>query len=156
MNKFIRPLINYCLLAVSSAACISTPLTGADTGSAITITISGITAIKGNLRVGLYLPEDDFLKEKGLKGITLPHTAKVQDIHFDHIPNGVYAIAVYQDINKNNRLDKNQLGIPLEPFGFSNNPPIGFGPPSFEQCRFEVTGNKVVQIEMRNLFRTKM
>ncbi len=31
-----------------------------------------------------------------------------------------YVISMYQDINGNGKLDSNFLGIPREPFGFSN------------------------------------
>lgn len=33
---------------------------------------------------------------------------------------GGYVISMYQDSNGNGRLDSNFLGIPREPFGFSN------------------------------------
>jgi uncharacterized protein (DUF2141 family) len=39
---------------------------------------------------------------------------------FTQVPPGTYAIAVFQDINGNRRLDRTPLGLPLEPYGFSN------------------------------------
>jgi uncharacterized protein (DUF2141 family) len=36
------------------------------------------------------------------------------------LPAGEYVISMYQDINGNAKLDSNFLGIPREPFGFSN------------------------------------
>lgn len=36
------------------------------------------------------------------------------------LPGGEYALVVYQDDNGNGRLDKNFIGIPREPLGFSN------------------------------------
>ena len=53
---------------------------------------------------------------------------------------GVYAIAIYHDKNANRRFDKNFLGLPSEPYGISNNPPINFGPPSLEESAFKVNG----------------
>jgi uncharacterized protein (DUF2141 family) len=38
---------------------------------------------------------------------------------FADVPAGTYAIAVFQDLNGNGRLDRTPLGLPLEPYGFS-------------------------------------
>ncbi|XZE18038.1 DUF2141 domain-containing protein [Pirellulaceae bacterium SH449] len=43
------------------------------------------------------------------------------------------AIAIYQDSNSNEKLDKNTFGIPQELYGFSNNPKRGFGPPKYAE-----------------------
>lgn len=53
------------------------------------------------------------------------------------VPPGDYAIALFHDENGNGRLDK--VGpLPIEGFGFSGNPRLRFGPPSFAQARFTV------------------
>ncbi|MBX7200441.1 MAG: DUF2141 domain-containing protein [Rhodospirillaceae bacterium] len=61
---------------------------------------------------------------------------------------GTYAIAIYHDKNANRHFDKNFLGLPSEPYGISNNPPINFGPPSLEESAFKVEG-KLVPITIR-------
>ena len=53
---------------------------------------------------------------------------------FKDIPFGIYAVAIYHDINSNGKLDRNSLGIPTEGYAFSNNRFGIFGrPPGFEQ-----------------------
>jgi uncharacterized protein (DUF2141 family) len=52
------------------------------------------------------------------------------------VPLGKCAVAVYQDINENNQLDQNFLGISKEPIGFGNNHKP-FGKPSFESALIE-------------------
>jgi uncharacterized protein (DUF2141 family) len=52
---------------------------------------------------------------------------------------GAYALSVIHDENQNGRLDT-FAGIPREGFGFSRNPTIRFGPPRFDQVRFELGG----------------
>lgn len=58
---------------------------------------------------------------------------------------GVYAIASIHDENSNKELDKNFFGIPIEGLGTSNNPKIRFGPPSFNDAKFNFnkSGQKV-------------
>ena len=65
---------------------------------------------------------------------------------------GTYALAVIHDENSNGRLDK-FMGIPREGFGFSRNPRIRMGPPSFEEVRFEIAaGGSVRQgVQMKYL-----
>ena len=50
------------------------------------------------------------------------------------LPDGPLALSVFQDANANGRLDMNAIGIPTEPYGFSNNAAGNFGPPKFEQA----------------------
>ena len=54
---------------------------------------------------------------------------------FSGLPAGSYALSAFHDENGNGRLDT-FAGIPREGFGFSRNPGIRFGPPSFAQARF--------------------
>lgn len=51
---------------------------------------------------------------------------------------GVYALALYHDENGNRHFDRSGLGIPVEGFGFSNNPPTIAGLPSFRSVRLNV------------------
>jgi uncharacterized protein (DUF2141 family) len=69
-------------------------------------------------------------------------SSNVSDAVFGDIPPGTYALAVYQDINNNKKLDVNMFGYPTEPFGFSNNIRPKFKAPSFEACKFEYSANK--------------
>lgn len=59
-------------------------------------------------------------------------------LKFDNLPSGTYALAVIHDENGNGKLDT-VMGIPREGFGFSRNPAIRFGPPSFKSARVAIT-----------------
>lgn len=51
---------------------------------------------------------------------------------------GTYALKAFQDLDGDEKIDTNLVGYPTEPFGFSNNAPVRFGPPSFERASFPV------------------
>jgi uncharacterized protein (DUF2141 family) len=71
---------------------------------------------------------------------------------FTNLPLGNYAIAAIHDSNSDGKLNTNALGLPSEGFGFSNNPPLRYGPASFSDSQVFVSGTKtVVQIQMRYL-----
>jgi uncharacterized protein (DUF2141 family) len=59
------------------------------------------------------------------------------ELRIRNVKPGSYAIAVFHDINGNGRLDRSFIGLPSEPYGFSND--VGRrGPPSFEAARIVV------------------
>ena len=66
-----------------------------------------------------------------------------------HAPaDGTYAIAVVHDENSNNKMDM-ALFMPKEGFGFSRNPTITVGPPSFKSASFVVAGDVRQSIRMK-------
>jgi len=66
-----------------------------------------------------------------------------------NVPEGIYAIALFIDANKNMKIDKNFLGIPKEQYGFSNNAMGNLSGPSFEQAKFQVKGNSIQNIKLK-------
>jgi uncharacterized protein (DUF2141 family) len=52
---------------------------------------------------------------------------------------GVYAVQAFHDENGNFDLDRNFLGLPKEGMGFSNDAPMRFGPPSFDDAAIEIS-----------------
>ena len=66
-----------------------------------------------------------------------------------NVPEGIYAIALFIDANKNMKIDKNFLGIPKEQYGFSNNAMGTLSGPSFEQAKFQVKGNATQNIKLK-------
>ena len=110
----------------------------------LSIHISGISKIKGSLFIAIFRATDDFpVFGKQFKGIVKEVEGKSQNYNFDNLPEGEYALAIYQDENRNKILDKNLLGIPTEIYGFSNNARRSFSAPSFQEAKFKL--NKDLQ-----------
>lgn len=61
---------------------------------------------------------------------------------------GTYAIAVVHDENSNNKMDL-AIFLPKEGFGFSRNPTITVGAPSFKSASFVVSGDTAQAIKMK-------
>ena len=59
---------------------------------------------------------------------------------------GRYAIILVHDENGNGKLDTNALGVPTEPYGFSNNVRGFLGPPAFKEAVMQVDTDKAVRI----------
>ncbi|MEZ4337472.1 MAG: DUF2141 domain-containing protein [Sandaracinaceae bacterium] len=56
---------------------------------------------------------------------------------FDDVTPGEYALAAFHDENANNDLDRNIFGIPSEGTGASNDAHNMFGPPGYDDARFQ-------------------
>ncbi len=68
---------------------------------------------------------------------------------FRNLPYGSYAVKTFHDENSNGKLDTNFVGFPKEGFGFSNDAMGKFGPPTFEQARFDLAVEKL-RIEIKS------
>ncbi|MEW5801747.1 MAG: DUF2141 domain-containing protein [bacterium] len=111
----------------------------------IEVTITHFHNNTGEVRVFLYDSKDGFpdKSEKAFQTISNKIENGESKIRFTHIPFGVYAISIIHDENSNGKLDKKLWAIPKEGYGASNNPKPRFGPPRFEDSRFEINAEKV-------------
>ncbi len=66
---------------------------------------------------------------------------RANPIRLTNIPAGTYALVVFLDDNGNGFLDKNFIGIPREPIGFSNQYRPK-GPPSFKRAKFTLRADQ--------------
>lgn len=106
----------------------------------LSVYLKGFNDNKGNIVLSVYDSPEHFRKQ-ALQVLRVPTaTAQHQPITLS-LPAGTYAISVYQDANANGKIDRNLIGIPTELGGFSNNPRIVMGPPSFKRCAFRLEGN---------------
>ncbi len=116
----------------------------------LVIEVSNIRSAEGNILVAVFDSRETFLGDKTVKGLIVPVKQKGEmSITVPDLPYGTYAISIFHDVNSNNRLDTNFLGIPKERYGFSNNARGTFGPPSFEKASFKFSSpDKVVDIKL--------
>jgi uncharacterized protein (DUF2141 family) len=116
----------------------------------LTLDITNISQSGGTLRVAVFKPTKSFGTGKPDFFKVVPiQAAAPQRVSFELEP-GNYAIAVYHDLNNNEKLDKNLVGYPREPFGFSKNYRPVLSAPTFEDCSFAL-GNAPQQLEIRLL-----
>ncbi|GGX22960.1 DUF2141 domain-containing protein [Undibacterium macrobrachii] len=127
-----------------SAAALGLSLTsGAAQAGELSVEVQGLTEMKGNLLVAVFNQKGQWLKQATLNKKT-EVTQKVMSVQFDNLPEGEYAVSVFHDLNGNGRLDSNPVGMPIEPYGFSNNAPSNFGPPSYDAAKITLDQAKTV------------
>jgi uncharacterized protein (DUF2141 family) len=104
------------------------------------VTVNGVKAGEGNLRIAVFdeAHRDEFPDGEYLLGVAVPATDKKMTVDISNVESGDYAIAIIQDLNENEKLDKNFLGIPKEPYGFSGKWKSGGS--SYEKALFNTDG----------------
>ena len=110
----------------------------------LTIEIENAEPGKGHLMVGVFNDERNF-PDTYYKGQRITVTDKITVVAFTDLPEGVYAVSVYQDANDNGQLDKNIFGIPKEKYGFSN----GSDRPNYEKCVFDFGRDMTIRIRLK-------
>ena len=98
----------------------------------------------GKLMVALLQSASDFEQDGDAfrRARISPRNGKATAI-FSDLPYGSYAVKAFHDENGNGILDTNFIGFPTEGFGFSNDAMGRFGPPSFEQAKFEIASERL-------------
>jgi uncharacterized protein (DUF2141 family) len=116
----------------------------------LTIQVRHVTSDAGPVMVAVYDKPGDFpAPHKWLAGQAIEAHGDSAVAVFHGLAAGRYAVAAYQDLNRNGKLDKNFLGLPTEPYGFSKDARGSLGPPSFDAAAVDVPASARVIITLR-------
>ncbi len=127
------------------------PAVSNDVQHELVIRITNIQNTTGKpLLVGVYAQTDDFpgYNKSSYNKKVLAKTSEVS-VSFK-LPPGEYAVGLMHDLNENGRIDKNWVGYPTEPFGFSKNFKPLMGAPSFKDCSIDLRqGSQRIEIKLQ-------
>lgn len=116
----------------------------------LTLKISNIETDKGNMMVAVYDAEEAFGKKSTYRAISRRAEKGQMSIVLSDVPAGEYAVMVFQDLDENQKLDTNLLGIPKEPWSGSLQGRSVFGPPGWSDVNFKFgEQDATIQIEMK-------
>jgi uncharacterized protein (DUF2141 family) len=145
--SFIRNISLLILCAI-----LFTPTAFAQDGAAppagtITLQISGIEKIKGELRCRLYNNEANFPSKDETeiyRFLIVPVTAETAVVSFEKLPFGQYGVVVHHDWNNNGKVDKTWYRAPKEPVACSNGATGSFGPPKWMDAVVDLNQNELI------------
>jgi uncharacterized protein (DUF2141 family) len=122
----------------------STPATidGAVGAADVLVRIDNIKQLAGELQISL-CTRTEFEVEDCQRYIGAPVTAKSMTVRFANAPAGDWAVMLIQDLNGNDKMDYNFLGLPKEPFGMSNLRSFPLRSPRFSDVDFKTKGQPV-------------
>lgn len=145
MNRTFASPIAFALAVALSLAAI-----GPAVAAELTVKLHGIRAQGGLLKVALVESQDAWDgKTAPVRGEGAPAAGEDATFAFKDLKPGDYAVMITHDENGNGKLDTNVMGMPLEGYGFSNNPQV-MRKPTWDEARFTVAGSDVViDIDLR-------
>jgi len=116
----------------------------------LTINISNIKTKKGSIQIGLYDDPKVFPEVgKEMQRFYIEVDSKDFSYTLKDLQKGTYAIAIYHDLNNDKECNTNFIGIPKEPYGFSNNIKPVFSAPSFKKTAIVLNEDKEIMIKLR-------
>lgn len=97
----------------------------------------------GKVVVALFSDEGRWRARDGaLRSIEAPVAGGAAEAVFEGLPPGRYAVMAYHDRNGDGRLNTLPVGLPTEPYGFSNDARAMFGPPTWRSAQFEAASGR--------------
>ncbi len=138
----MRTLIYFILLTLSSITYAQDK-----DGVTITVVIENLQNNEGKVSAALY-NEATFMKAAPINANEAKPENNKASFTLENVQPGEYGIVSLHDLNENGRMDFEESGMPLEPYGVSGNK-MSFGPPSWADAKFEVgTEDMTVHIKM--------
>ncbi|MDE3115004.1 MAG: DUF2141 domain-containing protein [Pseudomonadota bacterium] len=136
------------ILAAMVAAAPVPAAPAADTAT-LTVKVAHVSPKGGEISLALYTAANYDDDDHPTLSRDVPADPAGTTIVIGGLKPGVYAIKMMQDINGNGKFDTSWLGLPLEPYGFSNNAKPFLSAPSFGSTSFTVTpGNNTITIRL--------
>lgn len=136
-----------------AAACLAALLPLCSQAADVTLEVEGLDASRqqgATLMVAVFTAPASWLRQPH-SGHRFALDAAVDgkvSVVLKGLPDGPLALSLFQDANANGRLDMNPMGMPVEPFGFSNNAVGNFGPPPFEQAVLTPAAGTPVKVRL--------
>ncbi|MEZ4841981.1 MAG: DUF2141 domain-containing protein [Flavobacteriaceae bacterium] len=144
MVRVVTLLVMYLVSQLIYAQSVSTE-EKLNEGQTIKVTVPSVLSSEGDVKFALYVKEGFLTRPIMAKSGKI--VDKTSNVEFENVQPGEYAIVCYHDKNSNNKLDFNEMGMPLEDYGSSNNV-YRMGPPTFEDAKFTVE-NKSLDLTIK-------
>jgi uncharacterized protein (DUF2141 family) len=138
-----------CSLSILCFA-LSSPLAiaEADAGTSLTVELTGLQQVEGNLYIAVYDSDDTWLGDTTVldRKVVIADARDGELVSTElQLPPGDYALSIFYDSNNNGELDTNFIGIPKEPVALSNNARPKFGPPKYKDAVFTLGAEPLTQ-----------
>lgn len=136
------------LVTFISTVAGSPMLYGQDATGTVIIEVEGLRNSKGSVLSALFDNPTTFPNSSAATTTATIDSTRARLV-YEGLTLGAYVISVLHDENGDEQMQRNSLGMPTEGFGFSNNPTISFGPPTFASTKVDVPADTLtLQIRM--------
>jgi uncharacterized protein (DUF2141 family) len=128
-----------CIILFFAGVSLSPP-TRAQSGGpgTLIVKITGLHSGKGQVRIAVFNSAETWLGEHPVYSSTIKVDGQTVTWTINDVPYGDYGIAAFHDENSNGKMDRNLVGVPKEPYGFSNNLTVILRAPRWEKAKFPI------------------
>ena len=132
----------------ASLALVALLCSGSAFAGDLTVNLHGIRAQTGLVKVAVVGSQDAWDgKAAPVQADGAPAHGEEATFSFKGLKPGNYAVMITHDENGNGKMDTNVMGMPLEGYGFSNNPQV-MRKPTWDEARFTVTDTDRIAIDV--------
>ncbi len=140
MNRFARRALILSFLFAASAT--------AQAGE-LTVVLHDVRAQTGLIKVALVDSQAGWDGQAApVQATGAPPSGGQATFVFKDLKPGAYAVLITHDENGNGQLDTNAMGMPLEGYGFSNNPRV-MRKPTWDEARFDLAAAASIDVSLR-------
>lgn len=143
------PILPYLLAAGALYAAPAQAQPPSASDLTITVNVVGTRSAEGSVLAALYDSRKSSLSDwRDAVAVRRTQAGDTAPITFQNVDAGTYAVVIVHDEDNDGQMDTNFIGLPVEGFGASNNP-VFLGPPRFQSARFQVRGDKEVDVQVK-------
>ena len=111
--------------------------------SSLSLAITELSEPTGSVMIALFNSAEAYASDEPFRDKIISLTKKEADAKFKNLPVGEYAFKLFHDIDGDGELSVNALGIPSEPYYFSNDASDPFSAPEWEEAKFYIPFGRV-------------
>jgi len=122
--------------------------TDADELITLGVKVTNVKKNDSNVMIAVFSHYSTFLTEEMYRREIISVSGNSETYFEFKVVKGEYAVAVFQDTNKNGDLDRNIFSYPTEPFGFSKNYRPMIKPPHWTDVAIQVSEKSVIEVAL--------
>ena len=124
--------INHTLVSILAASAI-VPVSAS--AADLTLKVENVGENTGALRIAIF-DAGGWSGNDAVAADSVDVSEGADSVVFEGLEPGTYGVKLFHDVDGDGELARGNFGIPTEPYGFSNDAPVRFGPPSFGDAAF--------------------
>jgi uncharacterized protein (DUF2141 family) len=106
--------------------------------ASLDLDVTGLAPLSGQLMVAVYTSEADWNQNNAFRAARVDVDSGTLMLAFEGLAPGSYGIKMFHDVDADGVMGTNLMGIPTEPFAFSNNARGSFGPATWSDANFAI------------------
>lgn len=133
-------------LALAAAAILAPAAHAQEAMGDLTLTFPALASKSGKVMIAVYDSAQGWSSGKPARVAQAAASDAEPAARIVALPPGTYAVRAFQDVDGDGKMGMNPFGMPVEPYGFSNDAKPNMGPPSFDAATFTVKAGANAQV----------